>query len=624
VRQGLPPRNEVAPTQATPRAPPPLKVALSSVLFMAVLAVLVLGPAGASATTVSPGPGSTTANGCTIGSGFFGSVSPVGNALVGFEYQDPQTGDDCILQQGDLIPGDVLITYLYTPQTPGNGTVPIDVEEFNWGSERVTVPGPNNTTLVYNDPIQVNVQWSNTSITASAGRDQIFDLTVPPAFVSPSSPENLSVSLLGLNLSFLIATPGTALPIPETVGSLVEWLALMSPVAVVVTLGGFAPAEWIVRRMRHISTAKWGWAVLLTVVVVEGAAILFNFNAFLYWLGDVGISGLAVLLLFPLFLLGGCIWLTIRGKRLKARIARGPIAHVTREGVPVLAAVPMRIFNSGRIGQPEEMVEGPRVGGLLGAWYRFLGVRVVWKPDTMSVRPLMVHYDWQGGSLPIEGEYEVWPTNGGKQIDVKVEPPETVWFPWRKSVKARFDPPNDLNNGHAAQAKEPQRNPERWAHRGFFLGLRDGEATAAALGSPDHVGPDQYLRGVAPAASFGKEAARLRKMLLLARNELDARAWEHAMEIVAIENRLEAFPGSPEAMEGMHVLSEKLTDQLFNEDAYMDRLEGRGKIRVDYQPPGAKKTSITTSEIVAAEATNPLPPDLRGSKGEGRSRNAAG
>ena len=203
---------------------------------MALLAVLVLGAAGASATSISPGPSPTTASGCTTGSGFFGSVSPVGNALVGFEYQDAQTGNDCILQPGDLVPGDTLIVYLYTPTTPGNGKVPIGVEEFTWGSERVVLPGPNNTTIVTSVPIQINVQWSNTSITASAGRDQVFDLNVPPVFVSPSDPENLSVSMLGLNLSFRIATPGTALPIPETVGGLIEWLGLMSPVAVIVTI----------------------------------------------------------------------------------------------------------------------------------------------------------------------------------------------------------------------------------------------------------------------------------------------------------------------------------------------------------------------------------------------------
>lgn len=536
---------------------------------------------------------------------------------MGIEYPDPETGAECVLQSGQTLPGATLQVWLYTPQSPRNGSVPIGVEEYRWGIQEVTTYGPNGTVTRQTVPAMLDVVWSNASVPMSAGEFYQFNLNVPPVYASPTSPENLSLFILGLDLSYMIATPGTAMPVPETVGGLIAWLALMSPVAVVVFLGGFVPGEWFVRRLRYVSTGRY--AAAFSALVSGGVAlgVLGNFAAFLYWLGNVGISGLALLLLFPLFLWGIALWVTVRGKRLKVRFIRSPIAR-TEGGDPVAGMVPVRIYGGGGTGHPEELVEGLGVGGLKAAWYRLLGVSVAWNPRKIAREPRLIRYEWASGRFPAEGEYAAWPSGGGTKVDVQIRRPETVWFPWRKSVRARYDPAPDPEDGDPVPPTV-DRSPELWAHRGFFLGFRHGEASTSALGSPDYVGPDQYIRGVAPAAEFGREAQRRGTALVLMNERTEAEAWDRAMEINAIQDRLGSFPGSPEAMEGVRRLSTRIMSNLFDPDAFMRRLEERGRERVDYHPPGAKRYA-TSSVDLQAEATNPVPPDMRGGARGGSGR----
>jgi hypothetical protein len=585
-----------------------------ALLVLVVLAIGLFAGAGARASTVQPvGTANGQSSGCQPG-GLFGHVAPDGNALVGVVYPDPETGEQCILNDGDTLPGDVLQVWLFTPNAVTNNSVNIGVEEFRQGTRSILVYGPNNTTSSRTVAAELNVTWSNATVPAAAGEFQQFDLQVPPVFADPSNAENLTLQLLGLDLHYMIATPGTALPVAETLGGLIGWLALMSPAAVVAFVGGFGPGAAVVHRLRYVSTGKWaaGFALLVTLVIVIGIAS--NFTGFLYWLGDVGILGLALLLLLPLFLWGAAFWITVRGKRLKYRFLRSPIAK-TKGGEPVAGITAVRIYGGGDTGQPEELVEGLGVGGPGAAFNRLLGLRINWSADKIAREPRLIHYDWSKGSMEVEGEYAAWPVDGGKKLDYVIEHPEKIWFPWRKSVKARFDPfvaPPAAAGGPASPASpEPQRDPALWAHRGFFLGLRHGDASVAALGSPDHVGPDQYIRGVAPAASFGKEAQRRGTALVLLNERIAAEVEEGIHEQMAIHDRLLTFPGSPEAMEGVREISTRVMRDLFDPEKYLQRLEERGRTRVDYRPPGASRWSTSVTDV-HAEALEALPPDLRG------------
>jgi hypothetical protein len=585
-----------------------LKFLLAAVAVLAVVFLFFAGSAGAS--SISPvGPQGSSGPGCQTG-GLFGSVAPDGNALVGVQYPDPLTGDDCILTDGGLLPGDVLLFSLYTPNPIANDSVDIAVEEFTWGSQTIVVPGPNGTSIPETYPVQVNVQWSNATVAAKSGEFQQFDLQVPPVFVLPANAENLTIDILGLPLNYLIATPGTALPIAETLGGLIGWLGLMAPLAVVSFVGGFGPGQAIVNRLRHVSSGKWAalFCFLLSLAIVVGIGV--DFTGFLYWLGNIGITGLAFLLLFPCFFWGCALWITVRGKHLKYRLARGPIAE-TKKGDPVADVIPVRIFGGGETGKPEELVDGLGVGGLRGAWNRMLGLRVKWNVNSVARDPRLIFYRWPEGKLDIEGEYAVWPKDGGRQLDYAVTNPAKIWFPWRKSVRAKFDPlPAEANGGTVPIENDGARDPAMWAHRGWFLGLRHGEARLAALGSPDHLGPDSYIRGVAPAAAFGRESQRRGTALVLMSDQVDALAEKKAFELEAIHDRMEAFPHSPEALEGSRILATRIIRNLFDPTEFMNRLEERGRLRVDYQPPGATKWS--TSSEVRIEANEPRPPELRG------------
>lgn len=581
------------------------------VLALSMIAVLLLAVIGAAqASTVQPIGNGNQGSGCQPG-GIFGSVAPQGNALVGVEYPDPETGTDCILGAGGTLSGDVLQVWLYTPNAVANDSVQISIEEYRMGSEQRTVQGPNGTLVHETVPASVNVTWSNATVAASAGEFQRFNLQVPPVFVDPSNAENLTLSILGLQLHFLIATPGTALPIAETLGGLIGWLALMSPAAVITFVAGFGPGQLVVHRLRYVSTGRYasGIAGLVTLGIFVG--ILIDFTGFLYWLGRVGILGLGLVLLLPTFLWGAALWIHVRGKRLRYRLLRGPIAK-SSNGEPVAGVAAVRIYGGGETGHPEELVEGLGVEGVRAAIDRLLGLRIRWKPDGIAREPTLIHYEWQKGRLDSEGEYAVWPTNGGQKLDFTITLPEKVWFPWRKSVKSKYDAPAPNGDGQTiVPVNDGAKDPELWAHRGFFVGLRHGEAKVSALGSPDHVGPDQYIRGVAPAAAFGREAQRRGKALILLNERIAAESEQLAFEMIAVHDRLSAFPGSPEAMEGLREISTRRMSDLFDPEQYLARLEERGRQRVDYRPPGASKYSSSVTDV-RTEALEGLPPDLRG------------
>jgi hypothetical protein len=581
-----------------------------AVVFL--LGVLFMLPM-ASASTVSPVGSAGGANGCQPG-GLFGQVAPQGNALVGILYIDPESGNACVLNQGATIPGDVIQVWLYTPVTPPNGTVPIGVEEFRWVQRADIVPGPNNTTRSIEVATRADVEWSNASVPAAARAFEQFDLNVPPVFVAPSDAANLTLTILGLTLQYRIATPGTAVPVPLTLGTFIGWLAIMSPAAVVSFVGGFGPAEVVTRRLRYVSTGRW--AALLALLVTLGIAlgILADFTGFEYWLGGAGIAGLAVLLLFPMFLWGSALWISVRGSHLQSRLIRAPIAK-SQKGEPVVGATAIKVYGGGDTGHEEELVEGLGIGGVSAAWHRFLGLRVRWRADAIAREPVLIHYDWSRGKLDIEGEYAAWPTGNGHAIDYTVRREEVVYFPWRKSIRAKYDPlPEEAVPAGAGAPVPPPvegaRDPSLWAHRGFLIGLRHGEAKISALGKPDYLGPDQYVRGLAPARSFALESQQRGRVLTLVYERISAEAEELAHKMVAIRNRVKEFPGSPEAMEGLRELSGRMVGILFDEEKYLKRLEERGRARVDYRPPGAKEYSVETR--VQTEAHEALPPDMRG------------
>jgi hypothetical protein len=581
---------------------------------------------GAAASTISPMPPPASGSGCSS-PGLFGAVTPELHALIGVEYADPETSQDCVLAEGGLLPADQLIITLYTPATPNGSAVDIGVEEFNWGSEQVAYPGPNNSTVYRSIPVQDNVDWSNATVSAEAGQIQQFGLNVPPVFVSPADAENLSLFILGLTLSYRIATPGTSLPIPETVGGLIGWLAVMSPVAVLAFAGGFAPGKIISDRLRYVSTSMYAALLALFVTLVDVLSIAGNFVGFLYWLGQTGVSGLALVLLVPLAFWGMAVEMLRRSRRQKYRIARAPIAMAGPKGEPTAEIIPLKIYGGGDTGHPEELVEGLGVGGFSGAWHRLLGARVYWNPTLLTDNPRFIRHEYRHGRLPIEGEYALWPGKGGTSIQSRVTKPATVFFPWRKSVAQRFEEANGSEpNGHAAAPGAPIPAPaaatakakpkvsfDEWAHKGAIVGVRHGEAELAALGSPDHVGPDQYIRGVATAGGYGKESQRLRNSLVELHARFDAESWEKAAMIRSVEDRMEFFGGSPEAMEGVRQLTTKRLDGEFDPEELMNRLAEEGRRRVDYRPPGSTHYSFKseTSQEVRDEAVNPEPPDSR-------------
>jgi hypothetical protein len=581
------------------------------VALLLVVLVLVIVPIGARASTVEPvGNPNTGGTGCQPG-GLFGHVAPEGNALVGVLYPDPATQEECVLGDGATLSGDTLQIWLFTPNPVNGSSVPIGVEEFRWGSVQTLLPGPNGTTFTESIPTQVDVLWSNASVPATPGTFQEFGLQVPPVFVSPQDAENLTVEILGLELHYRIATPGTALPVAETLGGLIGWLALMSPAAVISFIGGFGPGQWFVGRLRYVSSGKWACFFVGMFSLVEVATIAFNFTSFLYWLGDVGVEGLGLLLLVPCLLWGTAFWITVRGRRLPARLIRAPIAK-SHGGEPVAGVTAIRIFGGGKTGHAEELVEGFGVGGPGAAWDRLLGLHIRWRADKICSDPRVVHYDWSKGSMDLEGEYPVWSTDAGKRLDYTIVEPAKVWFPWRKAVRARFENgTSDPKDAGKDPQKDADHDPTLWAHRGFFLGLRHGEASAAVLGSPDYLGPDQYIRGVSDASDFAREAAKTRRINLQLHDRIEKVAERRADEMVTVRERMLHFPSSPEAMEGLREISTRDMGDSFDEEAYLERLRQAGQNRVDYRPPGASKYSSSVVDV-RAEALEPIPPPMDG------------
>ena len=194
------------------------------VALLLVVLVLVIVPMGARASTVEPvGNPNAGGTGCQPG-GLFGHVAPEGNALVGGPDPDPATQEECVL--GDARP--CLATRSRSgcsPPTRSTGAPSRSGSRNSAGEAsrpcsqgRTELHSPNRSRLRSTCLVQ-RLRPRN------PGTFQEFGLQVPPVFVSPQDAENLTVEILGLELHYRIATPGTALPVAETLGGLIGWLA---------------------------------------------------------------------------------------------------------------------------------------------------------------------------------------------------------------------------------------------------------------------------------------------------------------------------------------------------------------------------------------------------------------
>jgi hypothetical protein len=559
-----------------------VKAFVGLLVLGALLAVLLVLPSFAAASSTSPVPQQPGSGACPIEPLIPGIPADYG-ALVILLQPGPSQGTTCGLPGGSQLVGDQIIVGLYTPNPVPNDTALIGVEEFTTTTVTVTGPGPNGTNVTSQETVQQNVVYSNASVSASPGQIQEFDLNVPPV----NSQEELTITLLGATETVSIVVPGAGIPIPANYPQLLEhdfefdiWVAIFFAVGV-----GLATAVRL--RVRHVERI-WPFGLV-------GMIVSIGFAAWAY--GDYPTSAVVLgefpeaLVAAPILLAGMYLWLGLFPTEAYLYRIRYPVADL-RDGEAMYDTKSFRLYRG---------PDGPEYIGRGGAGFtaRLLGVRTTFDDKVLNPLPWKIHNrGFRSKRGDIYAEYRSWAEHEGGPKILEVVPPRTFWLPWRKKTREL------IADYHKKALRDKVPAP---SHVGFFLYMSPSRAFAAVTGRQSGQMAEAWLTGTLANSKVGMGFERLLVAYSHLKSNLRIQAIEWGNKLALMFRMAEDYPGSPIAMKAMEDLATRHEAAIMDERAWLTFLEQ--KVEEDRTPTDGG--SLGAQERLLREVLNPVPPDLR-------------
>ena len=549
-----------------------MRRALLGLLTLALVLGPVLLPTAAASSITSQPPPPAGSGSCPTAP-LFGGERAENGSLIAFFQPGESSGSDCYLANGGTLVGDTIIFGLYTPnQVAPNDVVPVAVEEFTLRSVTVSSPGPNNTTVSRQVTEQANVDWSNTTFTAAPGQVQQPTLTVPPV----SSPENLTVSMLGINLSVTIVTPGAGIAIPQNYPQLLLHDFLLDVALVIFFIVGVGIATAIRLRARHVER-MWPW----------GAAGAFAASGFAFWfqanyplsLIPIGAAPEAVVAL-PTVFVGIYVWLAFWPTEAKEYKIRFPVADQSG-GEGLVDQKFFRVFDGPR--GPEYI--GP---GGNGAFLRLLGVPTLLDDKVLNPAPLRRRMKgFRSVRKDVYAEYYAWAELPGGPKVLEAHRSRVFILPWRKRTREA------IAQYHRRALRGKVEEP---AHVGFFLYVTPSRAFAAVVGTQGAVLVDAWIRGTLQTSKTGLALERVLVAYTELKVSLKAQAIDYGHKIALALRMAEDYPDSPIALKALEDLAIRHEAAIMDEREWLRFLEQ--KVQEDRTPTDPRFAVGTVERII--------------------------
>jgi hypothetical protein len=508
-------------------------------------------------------------------------------ALLVVLQPGPDSGSTCDLIAGGTLVGDELIIGLYTPNALPNDSVPISVMEFTTATVTVTSPGPNNTTVSTQVVEDRNVVYSNTTVGAAPGQIQEFELDVPPV---PGT-EDLTIGLLGANLTVSIVVPGAGIAIPANYPQLLLHDFLFQVYVVVFFVFGIGIATMIRLRARHVERL-WPFGAVGVLAAIGFAGYAYgDYPASLIPLGSLPEAVVAT----PVVLAGMYLWLTLFPTEARIHKIEFPVADV-RDGESLYDERRFRLFPG---------PDGPEyIGrGGAGATLRFLGVRTKWKPNVLTQAPRIRRFrQFRSVRYDTYGKFFAYAELPAGEKVLTVVPPRVFVLPWRRRTRERVE----AYYRSTLRGSEPV--PD---HLGLLLHITPSCAFAAVASTQGAVLIEAWINGTLHHSRVGLALERV----LVAYTELKvtykARAWDYGQKIALALSMGERFPDSPVALAALEDLATRQEAEIMDEKAWYDYL----KTSVDGDGGRRPARVVPGTEELMREALDPRPPELRGKRG---------
>lgn len=549
--------------------------------FLVLALLLLLAVPSAAASSISPAPKPTSVSTACPTVPLLPGSTGANASLIAFLQPGATAGTTCALPEGGTLVGNEVILTLYTPEAVPNGVVAISVKEYVPGTETVSAPGPNNTTIVRVVPVETDVVWSNTSISAAPLEVQQDLLTVP---IVPSS-ERLTVGILGVALDVAIVTPGGGTAIPQNYPELLLHDFGFEIAVTFFLIVGIGAATAVRLKARHIERI-WPFGVL-------GIGSGFVFAEWFY--SDYPLSAIPLgtapeaVVAVPVVLVGMYLWLALFPTEAKLWKIQYPVADL-KDGSRSYDEERFRVFESPR------GAEYIGTGGN-GALLRLLGVPTLLDDRVLTDTPhKILFHGFRSVRFDTYGLYHAWAPTTGKRV-LEVHRSKVVFLPWRRKAYER------ITEYHKQELLGRVAPPSlvNW-----IVHVTPSRAFLRANGKQGAILAAGWIEGTLTTARVGDALERI----LRAYSHLLANVKAHAIEWgnkIALTLRFaEEIPGSPIAMKAMEDLTTRQEAEIMSERTWYDYLSAQVAEEGARKPP---RTTPEAPEAIMREAANPSPPD---------------
>ncbi len=550
--------------------------------------LLIFATSGSLSTTITPEGTPPGSGACPTEPLIPGSVG-TGGALVVLLQPGPVAGETCGLTSGGTLVGNAVVVGLYTPTAPANGTVPIAVEEFQTKQISYATPGPNNTTILQQETVQVDQVWSNTTISAGPGEAQEFVLNVPIV----QSQEQLSIDMLDINETVSIEVPGAGIPIPTNYPELLLHDFSFEVSVVICFIAGIAAATAIRLKARHVERL-WPFGVTGVFAVVGFAG---------WFAADYPLSVIPVgaapeaVVAAPLLFAGMYFWLALFPTEAKIVRIQFPVADVT-DGERTYDIRQWREFKS------PDGIEYIGPGGT-GALLRLFGIRTMVDNRILSDTPYRLRFaGFQSIKRDTYAMYFAWAEiPSGPKVLVVVRP-KLFWFPWRSRSR------ESIEKYHRTALRDRVPAPD---HVGFLFYVSPSRAYVAATGRQAAILVEGWIDGTIGNSETGLAFQRVLNAMMALRVQYKTLAIDWGQKYAVALQAAEEFPDSPVAKQMLEDLMVRMEAEILDQTKWYEwvhnlaeREKKKGKAE-DAPTPPATPTARTM-----AEAAEPSPPWRRG------------
>lgn len=560
-----------------------MKVATAALVVLALVLVPALA-AGSSTSPVAPPSGSGS---CPPSPIVPGRAADDG-ALVVLLQPGPSSGSTCGLSGGGTLVGDQVIVGLYTPNPVPGDAVQISVEEWVPATETVYEPGPNGTNFSRQIPIENDVDWSNATVPAGPGQVQEFYLNVP----SVVSREELTIGILGANLTVWIQVPGAGIAIPVDYPQLLVHDFEFQVWVVIFFVVGVGIATGIRLRARHVERIWPIGAFGIVASVGFGLWALSDYPSSLLVLGSFPEAVVAT----PVVLAGMYLWLALFPSEARLHKIEYPVADV-RDGERLYNEKRFRLYNG---------PDGPEyIGkGGAGALLRILGIRTLFDDRALNLAPYRLRFEgFRRIRSDVYAKYYAWAEFDATAPVLTVVPPRIFWLPWRKRTREA------ISEYHRKALRG--RVPEP-AKVGALLYVTPSRAFAAVVGRQGAILVQGWIAGTLQASRTGYALEKVLVAYTHLKVSLRAEAVDLGHKIALTLRMAEEYPGSPIALKALEDLATRHEAALMDEREWFRLLEQKvQEDRTPTDPPG----SVGAGEDALNDVRKPAPRDLRRDRG---------